>query len=199
MSLKKPLVKANEICVICGEPIGVRELESKYFTPRTRNRFLYTLCNSCRKRVNEERRRLGLQEKRNLWEVLSLYAKARYLFEHGFTELKYYVELMNELVTNAIPNDRLFDEYSSRLVAIGTLEESASRTVTVAERRFPPILEYLEYLKTLEPSNQGVFRAQEKRERSARKLYSKRQSREIIERPVDLLVFDILFDPRHKE
>lgn len=121
--------------------------------------------------------------------MLNLYAKVRYLSdrEHGFPELSYYLEWMKDLVTNVIPSKKLFEEYRFRLGEVGILEERVSKIVKDIA---PP----LEYLETLKPFFSDIDKAQQKRERNARKLYSRRKAGEVIADPVGLQVFDILFD-----
>jgi hypothetical protein len=140
--------------------------------------------------VNEERRKLGLQEKRSV-EMLDLYAKARYLLERKEEppELNHYVGWMNDLVGAAILR-KSFEEYRSPLAELARLEETTSQIVEARG-----IARTQEYTETLRPFLSQIDRAQEKRKRNARKLYSSRKARETFGKPVDLLVFDILFDP----
>jgi hypothetical protein len=185
--------EANEICSICGRPIRTHRLPARpaRFPATAKNRFFYGVCNPCQRRVNEERRKLGLEVKRK-GETLSLYAKARYLIEQGLgiSELNKYVEWMNHLVTQVMPEKKPLVEYESRLAEVGILEQTVSRAV--ADISIP--LDYLERLRG-SPFFDEIDRAQRKRELNARKLYAKRKSLEMTDRPLDLQIFDVLFDP----
>jgi hypothetical protein len=186
------MLEADEICTICGGLIRTHRFSAHTarFLARAKNRFFYGPCNACQKRVNEERRTLGLEEKRGV-EMLKLYAKARYLLEREEEppELNHYVGWMNDLLGAAIAR-KLFEEYRSPVAELGRLEQTTSQIV--GARGIAPTLEYRE---TLKPFFTQIDRAQEKRKSNARKLYSRRKAGEAFGKPVDLLVFDILFDP----
>jgi hypothetical protein len=96
---------------------------------------------------------------------------------------------MNDLVGAAIPR-KPFEEYRSPLAELARLEETTSQIVEARG-----IARTQEYTETLRPFLSQIDRAQEKRKRNARKLFSRRKAGETFGKPVDLLVFDILFDP----
>jgi len=186
------LLDANKICAICGKFIRT---EFAYFRATDRNRFQYGACDSCRRSVSEERRKLGLEEKRG-HEILDLYVKARWLIEQvpHLPEFNYYVELMRSLVMDAIPKGGRFEEYRSRMERIGELEPRVSKIV--AERCADLKPECLEPLRaTLEPFLHEVDRAQRRRVMNAQKLFATRAGGEMTEKALDLSIFDVLFDP----